>query len=111
MLFGVVAPALHAENGADADKPRTPAVASPQRHIEPTYSVQVGIDGEVFPALANYAALQSPQDRALATVTVKIANHSDAALHNRVHVRVRGWSDEEIQSADVTPGESRNLMF
>jgi hypothetical protein len=79
--------------------------------MEPAYSVQVGIDGEVFPALANYAALQSPQDRALATVTVKIANHSDAALHNRVHVRVRGWSDEEIQTADVVPGESRSLAF
>jgi hypothetical protein len=81
------------------------------RHIEPTYSVQVGVDGEVFPALANYAALQSPQDRSLATVTVRVANHSDAALHNRVHVRVRGWSDEEIQAADINPGESRNLLF
>jgi hypothetical protein len=113
LLFGMAVPAVAAENGggADADKTRPPAVASAQRHIEPTYSVQVGIDGEVFPALANYAALQSPQDRALATVTVKIGNHSDAALHNRVHVRVRGWSDEEIQTTDLNPGEARNLMF
>jgi len=112
LCFGLTAPALHAGNGAtDADKTRTPAVTNPARHLEPAYSVQVGIDGEVFPALANYASLQSPQDRTLPTVSVKIANHSDAMLHDTVRVRVRGWSDEEIQSADVNAGEIRNLAF
>lgn len=112
LCLGIAAPALHAEKGpADTEKLHPAPVSPVVRHIEPTYSVQVGIDGEVFPALANYASLQSQQDRTLPTVTVKIANHSDAALHNRVHVRVRGWSDEEIQSATLNPGETRNLMF
>ena len=114
LCFGMAAPALHADagnGGADTDKPRAAVVSNAPRHMEPTYAVQVGIDGEVFPALANYAAMQNPGDRTLPTIAVKIANHSDAAMHNTVHVRVRGWSDEEILSADLNPGEARNLQF
>lgn len=112
LCFAMAAPALCAGDGpADTEKVRAVPAAIAARQVEPAYSVQVGIDGEVFPALANYAALQSPQDRTLATVTVKIANHSGTALHDRVQVRVRGWSDEEIQPANLNPGETRNLMF
>jgi hypothetical protein len=112
LCFGMCVPALHAGNGGATDNEKVrPAATSAARHMEPAYSVQVGIDGEIFPALAHYASLQTPQDRALASVTIKVANHSDSAMHNIVHVRVRGWSDEEIQSADLNPGETRSLAF
>jgi hypothetical protein len=111
LFLGMAAPALHAGNGpTDTDKLRTTSAAVARRS-DPTYAVQVGIDGEVFPALANYASLQSPQDRSLATVTVKVSNRSDNAMHDSIHVRVRGWSDEEIQTIDVNPGETRNIAF
>ncbi len=95
-----------------ADKPAplpVPAVAPPV--IAPIYTVEAGLDGEIFPALANYAALQRPRDRRLATITVHITNPSNELLKDRLAVQVPGWSDQEIQMVEVAPGETRTFRF
>ncbi len=79
--------------------------------LQPVYTVQAGLDGEVFPAFANYAALQKPRDRKLATVSVRILNTSTELLKNRIAVQIPGWSDQEIQMVDVAAGESRTFFF
>lgn len=78
---------------------------------QPTYTVVAGIDGEIFPALANYASSQKPWDRQFPTVSVKISNPTESMLTDRVSVSIPGWSDQEIQVADVAPGASRTLHF
>jgi hypothetical protein len=84
-----------------------PAPRSP----EPTYKVTVGFDGEVFPVFANYSAMLPPQKRDWGLVTVTISNPTDASIRNRVAVRVPGWSDQEIQIAELGAGEVRTLRF
>jgi len=60
---------------------------------------------------AHYAALQRPQERNWGMITVAVTNSSDAPLRHRVAVRVRGWSDEEVQWLELGAGESRTLLF
>lgn len=95
------------------DRPATvtPAPALPAVPEQPEYKVSAGIDGEIFPAFANYASLQKPENRQLATVTVSVTNTTGAALHGRISVHVPGWSDQEIQYLDLPAGESRTLKF
>jgi hypothetical protein len=81
------------------------------RHPEPIYRVGVGFDGEIFPALANYSSMQSPQKREWGMVDVTITNPTDAGIRNRIAVRVRGWSDQEIQIAELGAGEVRTFRF
>ena len=89
-----------------------PSVASraPQRTV-PTYRIEVGLAGEVFPAFANYASLQRPEDRRWGTIAVTITNSTAAPLRNRLTVKVPGWSDEEIQIAEMGAGERRTFLF
>jgi hypothetical protein len=111
-LLGLLASAFAADEIAAApDVEKSHPRASANRHPEPTYSVQVGLDNEIFPAFANFAALQKPQERTWGTVVVKIANPTDAPLRTRVSVTVRGWSDEEIQLAEMAAGEVRTYLF
>ncbi|MBV9608196.1 MAG: hypothetical protein JO187_01445, partial [Acidobacteria bacterium] len=63
----------------------------------PTYSVSVGLGGEVFPVFANYASLQKPDHRRWGTVAVTVRNSSRNRLQERITVQVPGWSDQEIQ--------------
>ncbi len=79
--------------------------------IEPTYRVTAGIDGEVFPALANYASLQRPKERQFGTFTVTVTNSSDSPLSARISVQVPGWSDVELQNVTIGSGEVRKLFF
>ena len=97
-------------DGASADRGevRPPA---PVRHAEPVYKVQAGIDGEIYPVFANYASLQRQNERTFGVVAVTINNPTPAALHARVSVAIPGWSDEEIQIADVAPGGEQTLLF
>ena len=69
------------ESAADLEKmhPRANAASL----SVPTYSVQVGLDNEIFPAFANFASLQKPQERTWGTVIIKIENPSDVPMHNR----------------------------
>jgi len=81
------------------------------RSMEPTYSVQVGLDGEIFPVFAHQAALQKPTARTWGTVAVKVTNSSDLPLRQRITVHVPGWSDQAIQTAEMSAGEIRTYLF
>lgn len=81
------------------------------RQLEPTYKIQAGIDGEIYPVFANYASLQRPSDRTFGVVSVTISNTSEVPMRRRVSVRLPGWSDEEIQIADLAAGAIRTFVF
>ena len=95
---------------ADKAVPPSPPPAEPVG-IEPVYTAQAGVDGEIFPAFANYASLQKPRERKLGTISVRILNSTDHLLKNRVAVQVPGWSDQEIQVVEIAAGESRTVEF
>ena len=113
---GASALALTSYHGGAA-APDTGATHSPQtlaqesRAIQPTYSIQVGLDGEIFPVFANHASLQPQDERTWGTVAVSIHNSSAGTIDNRVTVAVPGWSDQEIQMVEIPAGESHTLLF
>ena len=76
-----------------------------------SYSVQAGLDGEIYPVFANYASLQKQNERSFAVVAVTITNPTRDAVSQQVAVQVPGWSDREIQVAEIAPGSHRTLMF
>lgn len=82
-----------------------------QQGTQPTYHVTAGIDGEIFPAFANYASLQSPKDRQIGTFIVTVSNSTDRTLVERISVQVPGWSDKEIQNVEIDAGKIRKLLF
>jgi len=96
--------------GFAADKSELSPAPVP-RSMEPTYSVQVGLDGEIFPVFAHQAALQKPTARTWGTVAVKVTNSSDTTLRQRITVHVPGWSDQEIQTAEMSAGDSHTYLF
>ena len=104
-----------AVSGDDAaDKPDTslkPSQPVESQHPVPTYSIQAGLDGEIFPMFANYASLQKPEQRRWATVSVTVHNSSDKPLRNRITVQIPGWSDQEIQIAETPAGDVRTYQF
>jgi hypothetical protein len=83
----------------------------PARSMEPTFDVSAGINGDVYPAFANYASLQRPDQRSWGVVTVRVSNPSDTDQRYRISVRVPGWSDQEVQIVKVASGITRNLIF
>ena len=85
--------------------------ATSPRKIEPTYTIQVGLENEIFPVFANHAALQPRDERTWGTVAVTVRNSTDAPLRNRIAVQVRGWSDQEIQIAEMAAGDVRTVLF
>jgi hypothetical protein len=86
-------------------------ISNPPRHPEPTYQVEAGMDGEIYPVFANYASLQKQDERSFGVVSVKVSNPSDGPLRERIAVKVAGWSDQEIQMVDLAPGASKVYMF
>lgn len=101
------APAIAGDSLADKGDIRQPA----QRQPEPTYKIQAGIDGEIYPVFANYASLMGQRDRTFGVVAFTVGNPSPAELQRRVAVKIPGWSDEEIQLIDVPAGGSRTILF
>ncbi len=95
----------------DLGKNKIPAPEQKPRAMEPVYAVRAGLDGEIFPAIANYTSLQKPQDRKWVTVTVRVTNSSDSPLRQRVAVQVPGWSDQEIQTVELAAGQKQDLRF
>ena len=81
------------------------------RPIAPSYKVQAGIDGEIYPVFANYASLQRQADRTFGVVSVTLSNSTDAAMRRGVTVEIPGWSDREIQTVDLAPGATHTLVF
>jgi hypothetical protein len=90
---------------------------APIRHVaidsgtQPTYAVEAGIDGEIFPALANYSSLQRPKERQFGTFNVSVTNSTSSPLVERISVQVPGWSDLEMRNVSVGPGEVRQVFF
>ncbi|HLJ86412.1 MAG TPA: hypothetical protein VKZ53_06290 [Candidatus Angelobacter sp.] len=78
---------------------------------EATYKIEAGLDGEIYPVLANYASLQKPLQRKLGVVSVKVSNPGSALLRESVSVTILGWSDQEIQFAQLGPGVSKTFVF
>ena len=113
LLAGIAALIPIAGARLKTDKPDAPppAASAVAATLEPVYTVQAGLDGEIFPAFANYASLQKPRDRRLATVSVRILNATHEPLKNRITVQIPGWSDQEVQMVEVAPGESRTFTF
>jgi hypothetical protein len=90
---------------------------APVQHVridhgtQPTYDVEAGIDGEIFPAFANYSSLQRPKERQFGTFTVTITNSTSSPLVERISVQVPGWSDLEMRNVSVGPGEVKQVFF
>jgi len=93
-----------------ADKAELSPAPAP-RSMEPTYAVSAGLEGEIFPVFAHQAALQKPTARTWGTVAVKVTNSSDLALRQRITVHIPGWSDQEIQTAEMSAGEVHTYLF
>ena len=85
-------------------------VMAPRRTV-PTYKIEAGIDGEIFPVFANYASLQKPQDRKWGMVAVTVTNPTDEPVRQRIAVKIDGWSDQEIQIAEMGAGQVRTYLF
>ena len=96
------------DEATDRGDLRAPAAT---RQLEPTYKIQAGIDGEIYPVFANYASLQRLSDRTFGVVSVNLSNPTETTLRRRVSVKIPGWSDEEIQTAELAPGAVRTLVF
>jgi hypothetical protein len=110
LLLGLFASlrAFAGDASSDRGDLRPPA---PVRQLAPTYKIQAGIDGEIYPVFANYASLQRQSDRTFGVVSVTLSNASDAAMLRRITVRIPGWSDDEIQTVELAPGTTRTLAF
>ncbi len=110
LLGTALALAFPATAGAGSDstaKQTTPGI----RQTSPTYEVSVGLDGEIYPVFANYASLRRVRERRWGTVSVKVTNSTSRELRNRITVKISGWSDEEIQLAELAAGETRTFLF
>jgi len=77
----------------------------------PDYKIQAGMEGEIYPVFANYGSLQKQTERTFGAVSVTVSNPGDTFLRQRVAVKVVGWSDEEIQIAELRPGGAHTYLF
>jgi len=106
IVFAATVAGIGSENTRNA-----PAVAAADRHTSPTYEVSVGLDGEIFPVFANYASLRRVRERRWGIIAVRVTNSGPELLRNRITVQVPGWSDQEIQLAELSGGESHTFLF
>lgn len=98
--------------GAGSDSPTPPTKPSTSaRATRATYEVTAGLDGEIYPAFANFASMRKPHERKWGTIIVKMTNSNTDVLRNRITVQVPGWSDAEIQVAELGAGESKTFLF
>lgn len=110
-VFAAAILAPHLGTGLLADTSAQPPHIQVTPGMQPTYSIKPGIDGEIFPALANYASLQSADDRVFGSFVVTVTNPSSTTLDARISLEVPGWSDLELQNVTVKSGERRKLIF
>lgn len=108
LLFGLMLVSAYADNPAD----RNDAVKRDQRQLpEPAYKIQAGLEGEIYPVFANYASLQKREQRSLSVVSVTVSNPGDTPLRRRMAVQIVGWSDQEIQVADIGAKATQTFVF
>jgi hypothetical protein len=108
LLFVMLMPASASDDAVDRGEGRMPR---PARVPAPTYKIEAGLDGEIYPVFANYASLQKQNSRSFGVVSVRVSNPSDAPLRQRIAVKVPGWSDQEIQIAEVASSASKTYIF
>jgi hypothetical protein len=101
-------PAFPGDASVDRGDLRT---QTPVRQLEPTYKIQAGIDGEIYPVFANYASLQRQSDRTFGVVSVTLSNPGTTVVRRRISVVLPGWSDEEIQTIELPAGAAHTLVF
>jgi hypothetical protein len=112
LLVLLLAPfAFAADSATEAAADKSVAKPETARSTEPTYEVTAGLDGEIFPFFANFASLQKASERTWGTVAVTITNSSINPLRARLTVEVPGWSDQEIQLAQMAAGVKRTFVF
>ena len=112
LLLLIAAAIPFAGAGAHEEKPSTaPAVVATAARLEPSYDIAAGVDGEIYPAIANFESSRRPSERQLPTVVIKVTNPRAEVLKQRVSVSIPGWSDQEIQTAEVAPGATRTFKF
>jgi len=102
------ASAFAGDSAADRIDVRPPA---PIRQPESGYRIQAGLDGEIYPVFANFASLQKLGERTFGVVSLTLSNGGESTIARRVSVKIPGWSDEEIQVAELMPGVTRTLVF
>lgn len=107
LLLMAAAQAMASESDAD----KTEIHPANDRQPQPTYKIEAGIDGEIYPVFANYASLMGQNQRSFGIVALNVANPGASELRRRVAVVIPGWSDEEIQMVDVPAGASRTFLF
>jgi hypothetical protein len=115
-LFICLLVLLLAASGAWAGMNTGPSEITPKpkpelRGPEPTYSVEAGLHGDLFPVFANYASSQDVHDRKLGTVTITVTNSSSERLRNRISVQIPGWSESEIQIVELGAGQAHQYRF
>jgi hypothetical protein len=95
--------------------PESPAdrrdAAKHDQRPEPRYNIQAGLEGEIYPVFANYASLQKRETRNMGVVSVTVSNPGSMPLRQRLAVKIAGWSDQEIQMADVAAGATQTFIF
>jgi hypothetical protein len=99
------------EAGNSFDRPERVIQTGEARQLQPAYKIEVGLQGDIFPAFVNYASLRSPEQRSSGAVTVTISNPSNSILRQRVSVVIPGWSDEEVQIIDLPANAKHKLIF
>lgn len=97
-------------NGSDREATKI-TTNMPAPRLGANYKISAGLDGDIYPVFANYASLQSQEERKWGTVAVTISNPGTATLRDRIAVKIAGWSDDEIQSVEVPAGQSRTFKF
>jgi len=108
LLLALLIPAHAGDNSLDRGDLR---LSSPSARPEASYQIQAGMDGEIYPVFANYASLQRQNERKLGALSVTVSNPTESILRQRIAVKVVGWSDEEIQIAELAPGTTRTYLF
>lgn len=107
MLTGVAPLATAGMNSGRGE----PIVQMKPAGTEPTYAVEAGLGGDIFPVFANFASFRTAAERQTGIVTVSVTNPTPGLLRNRVTVRIPGWSDQEIQIVEMGAGQVRKLYF
>jgi hypothetical protein len=108
VVGALLVPAFAGDNTLDRGDLR---LSRPSVRPESSYKIQAGMDGEIYPVFANYASLQKQDERKFGALSVTVANSTNAPLRQRIAVKVLGWSDEEIQAADLAAGATREYLF
>src|SRR5215471_16676185 len=83
VLLAALVPAFAGDNTLDRGDLR---LAPPPARPEPSYKIQAGMDGEIYPVFANYASLQKQNERTFGAVSVTVSNPGDSSLRQRVAV-------------------------